>query len=102
MRMSDVLPYLYPRLYPMHTMTQECGTYNEGKGQFILPSPEILSSEKVSTGGVYLMHDYYTSTIYVWVGERCKPRLLYSLFGTERLTEEHVRSFADMLATARA
>eukprot|EP01062_Namystynia_karyoxenos_P012747 TRINITY_DN14607_c0_g1_i3.p1 TRINITY_DN14607_c0_g1~~TRINITY_DN14607_c0_g1_i3.p1 ORF type:complete len:1128 (+),score=341.55 TRINITY_DN14607_c0_g1_i3:110-3493(+) len=102
MPMHDILPHLYPRLFPLHTMPQNCGTYDEAKGLFVLPNPEILSSDKVSSTGVYLMHDYWTNCLYVWVGDSCAERLCMHFFGVEKVTENVVQNFSRLVAEARS
>eukprot|EP01059_Diplonema_ambulator_P032518 TRINITY_DN640_c0_g1_i2.p2 TRINITY_DN640_c0_g1~~TRINITY_DN640_c0_g1_i2.p2 ORF type:complete len:560 (+),score=221.09 TRINITY_DN640_c0_g1_i2:2526-4205(+) len=103
MRLCDLAPYFYPRLYPIHAMPHNCGTYDENKGVFILPNPEILASDKVNSSGVYLLHDYATDCFYVWVGERASLSLQQSLFGVPNgVTIDTVMNFSRIVAEAQA
>ena len=103
MRISDTTPYFYPRLYPIHSMPINCGTFDEQRGVFVLPNTETLASEKVSSSGVYLLHDYPTDCFYVLVGESASVKLQEVLFGAEGgVTPETVRSFPHIIATTQS
>eukprot|EP01060_Flectonema_neradi_P034244 TRINITY_DN594_c2_g1_i1.p1 TRINITY_DN594_c2_g1~~TRINITY_DN594_c2_g1_i1.p1 ORF type:complete len:1430 (+),score=335.31 TRINITY_DN594_c2_g1_i1:1-4290(+) len=103
MRICDITPYFYPRLYPIHSMPINCGTFDSKRGMFVLPNTETLSSEKVSSSGVYLLHDYPTDCFYVLVGESASIRLQEVLFGVEGgVTPETVRNFPGIIANTQS
>eukprot|EP01010_Urceolus_cornutus_P000717 NODE_122_length_2336_cov_293.631832_g99_i0.p1 GENE.NODE_122_length_2336_cov_293.631832_g99_i0~~NODE_122_length_2336_cov_293.631832_g99_i0.p1 ORF type:complete len:396 (-),score=61.93 NODE_122_length_2336_cov_293.631832_g99_i0:205-1392(-) len=80
---AHVLSWVYPRLYPMHTMSATAGTFDESKGVIILPNTEGLTSNKISSSAVYIMHDLPSQHIYIWVGQKVSPKLLEILFNVE-------------------
>eukprot|EP01064_Diplonema_japonicum_P034077 TRINITY_DN693_c0_g1_i1.p1 TRINITY_DN693_c0_g1~~TRINITY_DN693_c0_g1_i1.p1 ORF type:complete len:1392 (+),score=276.16 TRINITY_DN693_c0_g1_i1:58-4233(+) len=99
MRLCDIAPYFYPRLYPIHAMPHNCGMFDDEKGVFILPNPEILASDKVNSSGVYLLHDFATDCFYVWVGERASLALQQTLFSAPNgVTIETVQNFSKLIS----
>ena len=97
MRMCDIQPYCYPKLLPLHSMQPNCGEYDEQNGIFILPAPIELASEKVSSSGIFLLHDYTTDRLYIWVGERASPHLQSALFGEEYVTAAAGHNFSHFI-----
>ena len=98
MRLCDVQPYFYPRLYQLHAMHEGCGEYDEARDLFVLPHNLELTGDKVNSSGIYLMHDYTTDCLYVWVGERASPTLQAALFGAEEVTTEMVQRFRQIVS----
>ena len=41
----------------------------------MLPNTEGLSSEKLNSNGIYLLHDLPTAQIFIWIGEHVNPRV---------------------------
>ncbi|KAJ9449606.1 Protein transport protein Sec24-like CEF, partial [Diplonema papillatum] len=102
MRLADLSLYYYPRLFPLFGMPANCGTFDEEKGLFVLPNQEILASDEVRSSGVYLLHDYTTDFIYVWVGERACVKLQAELFDVPNgVTHETVLNFPQLIASTK-
>eukprot|EP01065_Artemidia_motanka_P042681 TRINITY_DN576_c0_g1_i1.p1 TRINITY_DN576_c0_g1~~TRINITY_DN576_c0_g1_i1.p1 ORF type:complete len:995 (+),score=278.67 TRINITY_DN576_c0_g1_i1:413-2986(+) len=98
---ADLLPHLYPHMYALHNMPGTAGVFDEDTRNFILPATEILNSDKVASSGVFMMHDYYTNSIYVWVGSAASPRTLQHLFGTQEISDDVAAQFPQMLEACR-
>jgi len=80
---GSVLPFIYPRLLPLHAMGGMGGLFNEERGCVVLPSAESLCSEKISGAGIYLMHDLPTQQMFIWIGDRANPKGLQHLFNCD-------------------
>eukprot|EP01126_Amoeba_proteus_P039786 TRINITY_DN4214_c0_g1_i1.p1 TRINITY_DN4214_c0_g1~~TRINITY_DN4214_c0_g1_i1.p1 ORF type:complete len:578 (+),score=97.43 TRINITY_DN4214_c0_g1_i1:61-1794(+) len=73
--------YLYPRLYPLHNMPEECGIVH-GEGPVILPPLENLSMTKLS-GGAYLLDNGIF--LLLWISSKAPANLLLEIFGFPHL-----------------
>jgi len=80
---SLTIPFIYPRLFALHSMPNECGTVDPNTGAIILPSVLNLSSEKLDRTGVFLMEDGYH--MFMWFGKLVNPDILINLFGISSL-----------------
>jgi len=82
-----LMQYIYPRLYSLHDMPDECGTVHPETGEIIMPTPMNLSSERLHPYGLYLIDDGQTQ--FLWVGSQAVPQLIQDVFGLPSI--EHVK-----------
>ncbi|GLE02924.1 hypothetical protein PINS_up011788 [Pythium insidiosum] len=73
---------VYPKLYSLHDMPEDCGTVNDD-GQFVLPPQLPPTAEKLDETGVFLLHS--AMNCYIYVGPRASPELLLELFGVQHV-----------------
>ncbi|CAI2163666.1 12011_t:CDS:10 [Funneliformis geosporum] len=78
-----LIPYLHPRFYSLHNMSQEAGTY--GTEGIIMPRPFNLSSEKLERHGAYLLED--SQNIFIWIGKQVSPQLCMDLLDVRSYEE---------------
>uniref|UniRef100_K3W624 Uncharacterized protein n=1 Tax=Globisporangium ultimum (strain ATCC 200006 / CBS 805.95 / DAOM BR144) TaxID=431595 RepID=K3W624_GLOUD len=71
---------VYPKLYSMHDMTEDCGSLDED-GKFILPPQLPPTAEKLDEAGIFLLHS--AMCCYLYIGPRVSSDLLMELFGVE-------------------
>ncbi|KAJ9087934.1 COPII subunit [Entomophthora muscae] len=72
-----LIPFLAPKMYALHCLDPEVGTYDESH-RAILPAPLNLRSDALDQGGIYLLDTVHRAMIYV--GTRADPKLLTDLF----------------------
>jgi protein transport protein SEC24 len=82
---ASALPFIYPRMFPLHTMGSHIGNFDEDRGCIVLPNTEGLSSEKLNSNGIYLLHDLPTAQIFIWIGEHVNPRVIKYLFNCDNV-----------------
>lgn len=82
MPLGQVLPWIYPRLFPLHLMASMAGTV-DGSGAVILPTTEGLAVEKINSTGVYLMHDMTSHHIFFWIGDKVNAKIIQYMFNVE-------------------
>lgn len=71
---------VYPKLYSMHDMTEDCGSLDED-GKFILPPQLPPTAEKLDEDGIFLLHS--AMCCYLYIGPRASTDILLELFGVE-------------------
>ena len=90
--------FIYPRLFPLHDMDENCG-YSvedlpegsdsemlvEGRNRILLPDPVGLSIEHLSSEGVYLLDNGVE--MYMWIGRAADISILGALFGVQSLDD---------------
>ncbi|KAI9654598.1 MAG: COPII subunit [Alyxoria varia] len=77
--------YIYPRLYSLHDMPDECGLPSEATGEIVMPPLLNLSSENLIPYGLYLLDDGQTQ--FLWVGRDAVPALVMDVFGMQDKTQ---------------
>lgn len=78
---SFLIPYLYPRLYAIHEMTEEMGL--PGPNGILMPPTMNLSSALFKSHGLYLIDDGQVQ--FLWVGRDAVPELIQDVFGLPTL-----------------
>ncbi|CAB5132532.1 hypothetical protein RhiirA5_364598 [Rhizophagus irregularis] len=78
-----LIPYLHPRFYSLHNLSQEAGTY--GSEGTIMPESLNLSSEKLERHGAYLLED--GQNIFIWIGRQVSPQLCIDLLDVRSYEE---------------
>jgi len=73
---QQLIPYIHPNFYSLHTMQPEVGTI--GEHGLIMPVPLPLSSERLERHGLYLIED--GQTMFLWVGRDAVPQLIMDVF----------------------
>ena len=76
-----LVPYIYPRLYALHEMTDEMGLPNE-EG-IMMPPMMNLTSALFKTHGLYLIDDGQVQ--FLWIGRDAVPELVQDVFGLPSL-----------------
>ncbi|RDW68114.1 hypothetical protein BP6252_09510 [Coleophoma cylindrospora] len=71
--------YLYPRMIPIHNLSDEEGFANPETGHLIMPPSVRDSFSRVEEGGVYLVDN--GQNCYLWLHAQTSPNLLIDLFG---------------------
>jgi len=75
-------PFMYPRLYSLHTMSPECGLTTEGGG-VIYPPKLNLSSDRLDRQGAFLLDD--GQKLILWLGKNTASNFCSSVFGIPSL-----------------
>lgn len=91
-----LIKYIYPTVYSLHNMGDECGlpeqtvTVNEETGEeettsggILLPEPINDTKASWENYGLYLIDN--SSEVFLWVSGDVVPDLVYDLFGTDNL-----------------
>lgn len=91
-----LIKYIYPAVYSLHNMADECGLpekvtqINEETGEetitttdILLPEPVNNSKESWENYGLYLIDN--SSELFLWVSGDVVPELVNDLFGTDNL-----------------
>lgn len=95
--LSQLIKLIYPTVYSLHNMADECGlpeevvTVNEETGEeetststeILLPEPINDTKASWENYGLYLIDN--GSELFLWVSGDVVPGLVYDLFGTENL-----------------
>ena len=76
-----LVPYLYPRLYAIHEMSEECGL--PGPDGIIMPPMMNLNSGLFKSHGLYLIDDGQVQ--FLWIGRDAVPELVQDVFGASSL-----------------
>ncbi|DAZ97864.1 TPA: hypothetical protein N0F65_003291 [Lagenidium giganteum] len=71
---------VYPKLYSIHDMAEECCTLDED-GKFVLPPQLPPTAEKLGEEGIFLLHS--AMCCYIYIGPRASNEILLELFGVE-------------------
>jgi protein transport protein SEC24 len=82
-----LMQYIYPRLYSLHDMSDECGVANPETGEIAMPPPMNLSAERLHPYGLYLIDDGQTQ--FLWIGAQAVPQLIEDVFGLPSI--EHIK-----------
>ncbi|KAI9272138.1 hypothetical protein EDC94DRAFT_595571 [Helicostylum pulchrum] len=77
---AELVWTLYPRMFPVHDLSPECGVSNL-KGETKLPPMVRDSYERLSNEGAYLVDT--GSDLYFWLGAKISPAFLKDVFGVE-------------------
>lgn len=79
-----LLNYLYPTLYPLHTLRTDraCGLMNEATGLCNMPQRLQLVYNSVTNDGVYVLCDEAATMVYLWIGAEVDPEVSEELFGS--------------------
>ncbi|ORX81264.1 hypothetical protein K493DRAFT_242055 [Basidiobolus meristosporus CBS 931.73] len=80
---SQSIAYFYPRLFPIHNLTENVA-YEDEQGVFHLPPMIRDSYSRLEANGVYLLEN--TQTLMCWIGKEVSPEFLQSLFGVASLS----------------
>ncbi|KAF9519326.1 hypothetical protein BS47DRAFT_1370747 [Hydnum rufescens UP504] len=80
---QQLIPYIHPSFYSLHTMPPEVGTI--GEQGVIMPTPLPLTSERLERHGLYLIED--GQTIFLWVGRDAVPQLVMDVFNLPSYAE---------------
>ena len=76
-----LIPYIYPRLYAIHEMTDEMGL--PGPEGIVMPPSMNLTSALFKSHGLYLIDDGQVQ--FLWVGRDAVPQLIQDVFGPTSL-----------------
>ena len=76
-----LVPYIHPRLYALHEMTEEMGT--PGPEGIIMPPALNLNSALFKSHGLYLIDDGQVQ--FLWIGRDAVPELVQDVFGMSAL-----------------
>lgn len=76
-----LVKYLHPDFFSLHDMPDEAGLPDDTTGEIALPPKINLSSERIVSHGLYLIHD--GQTMFLWVGRDAVPQLIVDAFGVE-------------------
>ncbi|CDZ97805.1 cpii coat sec24 protein [Phaffia rhodozyma] len=71
-----LIPYLHPKFYALHTMSDEAGTV--GENGVILPETLNLTSERLERHGLFLIED--GQNIFLYIGRDAVPQLVQDVF----------------------
>jgi len=72
-----LIPYIHPRLYAIHEMSDEAGL--PGPDGIVMPPAMNLNSALFKTHGLYLIDDGQVQ--FLWVGRDAVPELVQDVFG---------------------
>lgn len=80
---QQLIPYIHPNLYALHSMPPETGTRPEG-GALIMPPKLSLTSELFERHGLFLIEN--GQTIFIWLGRDAVPQLCLDVFDAPNYT----------------
>ncbi|KAG0193416.1 COPII coat Sec23p-Sfb3p heterodimer component [Apophysomyces sp. BC1034] len=83
MSVKELVWTLYPRMFALHAMDDECGTPD--KGEIKLPPMIRASYERLEDTGAYFIDA--GSDIFLWLGSKISPEFLENVFGVSRLDQ---------------
>lgn len=72
-----LVPYVHPRLYAIHEMSDEAGL--PGPEGIVMPPTLNLNSGIFKTHGLYLIDDGQVQ--FLWIGRDAVPELVQDVFG---------------------
>src|SRR5579862_8468418 len=72
-----LVPYLHPRLFAIHEMTDEEGL--PGPNGIVMPPALNLTSALFKSHGLYLIDDGQVQ--FLWIGRDAVPQLIQDVFG---------------------
>jgi protein transport protein SEC24 len=72
-----LIPYLYPRFYAIHEMSDECGL--PGPEGIIMPPLLNLNIGLIKSYGLYLLDNGQVQ--FLWIGRDAVPELVNDVFG---------------------
>lgn len=72
---------VYPKLYSLHDMPENCATFDDDSGAFVLPEQLPPTAEKLEENGLFLLHS--AMCCYLYIGPKVPSELLLELFGVE-------------------
>ncbi|XP_050538607.1 protein transport protein Sec24A isoform X2 [Daktulosphaira vitifoliae] len=75
----SLMQFIYPNLYPIHTLEEQPKTNYEKLTDVPLPPLLQLSAERIDSNGIYLMDD--SETLIILIGHKCSEQLVNKLFG---------------------
>ncbi|KAI8642127.1 Sec23/Sec24 trunk domain-containing protein [Parasitella parasitica] len=76
--------YVYPRLYSLHNMPINAGTFDSDE-RCIMPPSVNLSSEKLERHGCYLVEN--GQRILIWIGKEAIPQLCSDLLNVQQVSQ---------------
>lgn len=79
---SLLIPFLYPRMFPLHNLPEGAGYAGEDD-VVVLPPTVNLASDKLDRTGAYLLED--GQTMFLWIGKAVSPLFLRDAFGVASL-----------------
>eukprot|EP01119_Soliformovum_irregulare_P014673 TRINITY_DN4026_c0_g1_i1.p1 TRINITY_DN4026_c0_g1~~TRINITY_DN4026_c0_g1_i1.p1 ORF type:complete len:883 (-),score=243.77 TRINITY_DN4026_c0_g1_i1:77-2725(-) len=71
-------PFLYPRMFALHDIPQDCG-YPDENGHVKLPPLVKLTSESLNQQGAYLLEN--GQRMFLWLGSQLHPQWIEQAFG---------------------
>ncbi|MCO5585341.1 hypothetical protein L7F22_039274 [Adiantum nelumboides] len=74
---QQLVPYLVPNLFALHSMPPEAGTRPEGEA-LVMPPKLNLSSEHFERYGLYIIEN--GQSIFLWLGRDAVPQLCLDVF----------------------
>ncbi|KAI9801720.1 MAG: COPII coat Sec23p-Sfb3p heterodimer component [Piccolia ochrophora] len=86
--------YLYPRIFPVHNLTEQDGFANEN-GHLIMPPSIRASFSRIEEGGVYIVDNGQICLL--WIHSHVSPNLLEDLFGDGRSSLASLDPFSPSL-----
>ncbi|KAI8393470.1 Sec23/Sec24 trunk domain-containing protein [Radiomyces spectabilis] len=81
---AELVWTLYPRMFAVHTMDNQCGTSNM-KGEVLLPPMVRVSYDRLDPKGAYLVDT--GSDMFLWLGSNIAPELLEEIFAVKSLDQ---------------
>lgn len=72
-----LIPYIHPRLYAIHEMSDDAGL--PSPNGIVMPQPLNLTSGLFKTHGLYLIDDGQVQ--FLWIGRDAVPELVQDVFG---------------------
>jgi protein transport protein SEC24 len=98
MPITQSIPFIYPRMYALHTMSETAGRILEKHEDFKsgalrcfggdvieMPKQLGLTAERLSSEGCFLLDNGID--IFLWIGQAMPSKLISSLFGLETLND---------------
>ncbi|KAF9210180.1 COPII coat Sec23p-Sfb3p heterodimer component [Haplosporangium sp. Z 27] len=84
MTVSESIVFLYPRMFPIHELSEKHGVM-EQSGRVFLPSSVRVSYARLYPEGAYLLEN--GQNIYIWLGQNVSTEFLSDVFGVSSLDE---------------
>ncbi|KAH3667281.1 hypothetical protein OGAPHI_002930 [Ogataea philodendri] len=94
--LKSLISYIYPTVYALHSMTDDCGLPYDGEdepyeippkkhGEIVLPEAINATISNFEKYGLYLINN--TSELFLYIGGDAVPQLVNDVFGVESMNE---------------
>ncbi|KAG7919543.1 hypothetical protein KL905_003408 [Ogataea polymorpha] len=94
--LPSLINYIYPTVYALHSMTDDCGLPYEGEddpydippkkhGEIVLPEAINATITNFEKYGLYLINN--TSELFLYIGGDAVPQLVNDVFGMDSINE---------------
>ncbi|ODV63454.1 COPII subunit SEC24, partial [Ascoidea rubescens DSM 1968] len=82
--LPKLIKNIYPSIYSLHNMEDECGLVDENTETIIMPNSVNATAVTLERFGLYLIDN--ACELFLWVGGEAVPQLIQDVFGIEDIS----------------